>query len=112
MDTKVSLPKLKSIEGTLGLSRAELLQVINPPIKQVDAWLDGEVFLPECQCVWNELREVSYRLLFAFQLTSITEWLNQPSRYLGGELPIALIRSGQIDKVIEAIRAMEESVYI
>ena len=106
---------VERIETVLGLMPRELAFVMDTDLRTVDRWRTNDTHpqrgargrLAELVILSDSLAEV-----FGDDLEAVRDWLNAPSRYLGGLRPIEAIRARRVDLAATALEALRSGVFI
>src|SRR5262249_18811615 len=102
------------LEEVLGLSSKELAHVMGTDPRTIDRWRKEESYPQrEARSRLAELVSLSQIIAGAFEdRRSAQDWLNPPSRYIGGLRPIEAIRARRVDLAEPAIGALQAGVFI
>lgn len=105
--------RLESVSVTVEFGRADLARVLETTPRTVSRWLHGQT-TPR-----GEARERVLEILHVFdQLSRVLrpaaahDWLLAPNALLDHEKPIDLLRAGEYRRVLGAIEALAEGVFV
>ena len=104
----------KRVETELGLSARDLASALDVDRRTLERWIASDTY---------PRRETRRRVAILLRLLDrlgdtftdsemVREWLNGPSRYLGGMRPIDALRAGRIDRVDAALGALDAGIFL
>jgi Protein of unknown function (DUF2384) len=97
---------LAQIENDLGVPTGAFAAEISPSSDSLEEWLSVLQRL-------NALLLLDIKLRERFtSLEAARAWLATPNRYLGGEKPVDLARSGQLHRLEAALEALDSGVFV
>lgn len=105
--------KLHLIKEEVGLSRQETARIIGASSRTVFRWATGEI-TPRGQRRDRllDLAAVAQRLGKVMRPEAATAWLFTPNPLLDDERPADLIRQGRYQRVLDAIEAIADGVFV
>ncbi len=105
--------RLQSASATVDFGQADLARVLETTPRTVSRWIHGKT-TPR-----GEARERVLEILHVFdQLSRVLrpaaahDWLLTPNELLDHEKPIALLRTGEYRRVLGAVEALAEGVFV
>lgn len=105
--------KLESASSAIELEQTEIARVMDANPRTVARWLQGETEpRPEARERLLELIAVLDRLSGVLQPSAAHDWLFTPSPVLDHHKPVDLLRNREYRKVLGAIDALAEGVYV
>ena len=105
---------LERLASELGLSSKDVATALGIEQRTVDRWKTGETYPQrEARGRLAALVALSESLRQAFaDREGIREWLDSPSRYLGGMRPAEAIKIGRADRAEAALEALKSGIFI
>ena len=105
--------KIEIIKEEVGLSQREVADIVGASSRTVARWASGES-LPRGALKERilELAAIADMLRKVMTPDAASAWLFGPNPLLGHRRPLELIRSGEYQRVIDAIDAIAEGVYV
>ncbi len=107
------LTRLKTASSTVEVGRSDLARALDTTPRTVSRWLGGET-APR-----GEVRERILEVLHVFdQLSKVLkpaaahDWLLSPNELLDHEKPIDLLKQGEYRRVLGAVEALAEGVFV
>ena len=100
------------VESRLSLSESDIALAVGISLRSLQRWGSGESH-PQRGSRANlaRLLALAGHLEDAFG-ENAEEWLHADSRYLGGLKPIEVLRAGRIDRVEDALEALDSGVVL
>ena len=100
------------LESGLSMGEAEIALALGISTRSLQRWSSGESYPQrESRIHLARLLELSEHLEEVFG-ENANEWLEADSRYLGGLKPIEALRAGRIDRVEDALEALDSGVVL
>lgn len=107
------LTRLKTASSSVDFGRSDLARALDTTPRTVSRWLGGET-APR-----GDVRERILEVLHVFdQLSKVLnpqaahDWLLSPNEMLGHEKPIDLLKQGEYRRVLGAVEALAEGVFV
>lgn len=103
---------IAELESRLAIRESDIALALGTSPRSLQRWSLGQSH-PQRESRANlaRLRALSGRLEEAFG-EGAGEWLRADSRYLGGLKPIEALRAGRIDRVEDALEALDSGVVL
>ncbi len=105
---------LDGLETTLGITDAQLAQIVGTDRRTVRRWRAGETFPQhDSRERLAALGDLVRRLGESFGSSpGAHRWLHTESGYFGGLRPIDALLSGRVDRVEAALEALDAGVFV
>lgn len=105
---------LDSLESSLGITDAQLAQIVGTDRRTVRRWRTGETFPQhDSRERLAALGDFARRLGESFGMSPVAHhWLHAESGYFGGLCPIDALLSGRVDRVEAALDALDAGVFV
>jgi uncharacterized protein (DUF2384 family) len=103
---------ITELESRLSIKDSDIALALGISTRSLDRWSTGESH-PQRESRTNlaRLLALSEHLEEAFG-ESADEWLGADSRYLGGLKPIEALRAGRMDRVEDALEALDSGIVL
>lgn len=100
-------------ERDMGLTPAELAAALGVSQRTIGRWQAGET-VPQraARAELAELAELYQHLFRTFEDEAVPVWLRTPSRYLGGVMPVEMVRLGRLERVEAALEAIDSGFIV
>lgn len=103
---------IAELETRLGIEEREIALALGISTRSLNRWSSGETHPQrESRMRLARLLTLAERLEEAFG-ENANEWLESDSRYLGGLKPIEALRAGRIDRVEDALEALDSGIFL
>jgi transcriptional regulator with XRE-family HTH domain len=105
--------KLESARTTVDFDQGELARVLETTPRTVSRWIHGQT-TPRGKARERilEILHVFDQLSRVLQPAAAHDWLLTPNALLDHEKPIELLRAGEYRKVLGAVEALAEGVFV
>jgi hypothetical protein len=105
---------VRSLQADLGLTAIDLQVVLETTPRHIERWAGDQAY-PQTKARQRlaELMALHDHLNAMFSdWAGARDWLQAPSRYLGGFTPMEAVRAGRLDWAREALMALSAGVYL
>lgn len=103
---------IAELESRLSIGESEIALALGISARSLNRWSSGESYPQrESRAHLARLLALSERLEEVFG-EDADEWIEADSRYLGGLKPIEALRAGRIDRVEDALEALDSGVVL
>ena len=105
---------VRALQADLGLTTIDLQVVLETTPRHIERWANDQAY-PQTKARQRlaELMEFHRHLSDMFSTwEGARDWLNSPSRYLGGFTPLEALRAGRVDRARQALLALSAGVYL
>jgi uncharacterized protein (DUF2384 family) len=98
----------------LGLTDAELAALLADDAEEFGSWCKHEIdAMPDTQAERIALTELAERLRTTFRSADDARaWMHNPNLYLGGLLPVDVLRSSGAQWVHNALEVIDSGIYV
>lgn len=102
---------IAELESRLSLEAADIALALGISTRSLHRWVSGESH-PQRESRTNLARLLALSEHLEEAFGEPEEWLNQDSRYLGGLKPIEALRAGRMDRVEDALEALDSGIVL
>jgi uncharacterized protein (DUF2384 family) len=105
---------VEELERDLGLGHAEMAQALGVHARTVERWMRGDIpQRNEGRERLDELQQLRNRVYSTFNSRKAARaWLDRDNRYLGNIPPVTFLRTGRIDRVNAALKAINSGYFV
>jgi uncharacterized protein (DUF2384 family) len=105
--------KLDSIRTKGAMKHTEVANLLGTRPETVSRWNQGKAYpQPGTEKLLLELEYIVDQLSDFYEPNEARQWIFAPQKLLSGKSPAELIRSGQIDEVMQIVNQLRDSVYM
>jgi uncharacterized protein (DUF2384 family) len=105
---------IEQISAELVLTDRDLARILDADARTLSRWRRGSHYpQTETRRRLAALLALERRLAEGFTTPEARrDWLHAPSRYLGGLAPVEVLRAGRIDRVEDALEALDSGIFL
>ena len=102
---------LRDLAG-LGLSREDIAAATGAAVEDVRGWPSDTAPSERVADRLRQLHRLASKLSDSLDLPGPAQWLRTPNRILAGQVPLAVLRDGDHDRVLGAVNAYLHGAYL
>ena len=103
---------IAELESRLSISESDIALALGISLRSLNRWSSGESH-PQRESRANLARLLALTVHLKEDFgEGADEWLHADSRYLGGLKPIEALRAGRVDRVEDALEALDSGVVL